>query len=93
MALDRIGFAVEDRNREKGIYFVRYNDPLADDDKKGWFSSLAFWSSDKKESKQYQIALIAQGAQTQIIVNDNDGKRENSSTAKRILTLLEEQLR
>jgi outer membrane protein assembly factor BamC len=93
VALDRIGFAVEDRNREKGIYFVRYNDPLADDDKKGWFSSLAFWSSDKKESKQYQIALIAQGAQTQIIVNDNDGKRENSSTAKRILTLLEEQLR
>ena len=93
VALDRVGFAVEDRNREKGIYFVRYNDPLADDDKKGWFSSLAFWSSDKKESKQYQIALIAQGAQTQIIVNDNDGKRENSSTAKRILNLLEEQLR
>jgi outer membrane protein assembly factor BamC len=93
VALDRIGFAVEDRNRANGIYFVRYNDPLAEDDKKGWFSSLAFWSSGNKESKQYQIALLAQGAQTQIIVNDNDGKRENSSTAKRILTLLEEQLR
>jgi outer membrane protein assembly factor BamC len=93
VALDRIGFAVEDRNRAKGVYFVRYDDPLADDDKSGWFSKLAFWSSGKKEAKQYQIALLAQGAQTQIIVNGNDGKRENSSTAKRILTLLEEQLR
>jgi outer membrane protein assembly factor BamC len=93
VALDRVGFAVEDRNRTDGIYFVRYNDPLGDEDNKGLLSKLAFWSSDETKAKQYQIVLLAQGADTQVIVKDSEGKRENSSTAKRILTLLEEQLR
>jgi outer membrane protein assembly factor BamC len=93
VALDRVGFAVEDRNRTDGIYYVRYNDPLGDEDKKGLLSKLAFWSSDESKAKQYQIVLLAQGAETQVIVNNAEGKRENSSTAKRILTLLEEQLR
>jgi outer membrane protein assembly factor BamC len=92
VALDRVGFAVEDRNRTDGVYFVRYNDPLGDDEK-SMLSRLAFWSSDEAKAKQYRIVLIAQGAETHIIVNDAGGKRENSSTAKRILTLLEEQLR
>jgi outer membrane protein assembly factor BamC len=92
VALDRVGFAVEDRNRTDGVYFVRYNDPLGADEK-GLLSRLAFWSSDDAKAKQYRIVLLAQGAETQIIVNNAEGKRENSSTAKRILTLLEEQLR
>jgi outer membrane protein assembly factor BamC len=92
VALDRVGFAVEDRNRADGVYFVRYSDPLGDDEK-GLLSKLAFWSSDEKKAKQYRIVLLAQGPETQIIVNNDEGKRENSGTAKRILTLLEEQLR
>ena len=92
VALDRVGFAVEDRNRADGVYFVRYNDPLGDDEK-GLLSKLAFWSSDEEKAKQYRIVLLAQGPETQIIVNNAEGKRENSATAKRILTLLEEQLR
>jgi outer membrane protein assembly factor BamC len=27
LALDRVGFTVEDRDRQKGVYFVRYADP------------------------------------------------------------------
>ena len=27
LALDRVGFTVEDRDRQKGLYFVRYADP------------------------------------------------------------------
>ena len=30
LALDRVGFTVEDRDRSKGIYFVRYIDPEID---------------------------------------------------------------
>jgi outer membrane protein assembly factor BamC len=92
VALDRVGFAVEDRNRTDGVYFVRYNDPLGDDEK-GLLSRLAFWSSDEAKAKQYRIVLQARGPETQIIVRNEKGERENSSTAKRILTLLEEQLR
>ncbi len=94
VALDRIGFAVEDRNRSEGVYYVRYNDPLADQNKDGVLTKLAFWSStDDDDTTQYQIEVQAQGAATHIVVNDAQGKRDTSSTAKRILSLLEEELR
>jgi outer membrane protein assembly factor BamC len=93
VALDRVGFAVEDRNRAEGIYYVRYSDPLATQDDEGLLSGLAFWSKNEVVARQYQIELLAEGSQTHVIVNDAKGNRETSSTGKRILTLLEEQLR
>lgn len=94
VALDRVGFAVEDRNRSEGTYFVTYNDPLADQNKEGVLSKLAFWSSDDDEpGTRYRIVLEANGPVTHVIVNDANGERDTSSTAKRILALLEEQLR
>ena len=42
LALDRVGFAVEDRDRTAGIYYIRYRDPAADQKKEeGWLSKLA----------------------------------------------------
>ena len=94
MALDRIGFTVEDRDRSAGTYFVRYNDPLGEQDEKGMLSKLAFWSSDDEEdATEYRIELQANGPTTNVIVNNSQGERDTTSTAKRILTLLEEQLR
>lgn len=94
VALDRIGFAVEDRDRAEGIYYVRYNDPLAVQKESGLLSKLAFWSSDDTtESRQYQIVVVPRGSSTHLVVNDAQGAREQSSTGTRILTLLEEQLR
>jgi outer membrane protein assembly factor BamC len=94
VALDRVGFTVEDRDRSTGTYYVRYNDPLGEQDEKGLLSKLAFWSSDEKESAtQYRIELQANGPTTNVIVNNSEGARDTSPTAKRILTLLEEQLR
>ncbi|MEG0447011.1 MAG: outer membrane protein assembly factor BamC, partial [Comamonas sp.] len=40
VALDRTGFTVEDRDRSRGIYFVRYVDPNAKGDSKGFFSKI-----------------------------------------------------
>jgi outer membrane protein assembly factor BamC len=34
LALDRVGFTVEDRDRSQGLYFVRYVDPDVDNKKK-----------------------------------------------------------
>jgi outer membrane protein assembly factor BamC len=94
VALDRVGFTVEDRDRSAGTYFVKYNDPLAEQKEKGFLSKLKFWSSkEKPEDRVYRIVLQADGASTNVIVNDDQGVRDRSSTAKRILTLLEEQLR
>ena len=96
MALDRVGFAVEDRNRQESVYYVRYNDPYADQkDKEGLLSKLAFWSDEEKidKAKQYQVRLNSAGEQTEVAVYNDQNNRDNSPTAARILTLLHEQIR
>ena len=96
LALDRVGFSVEDRDRAQGIYYVRYSDPLKDMRKseKGLLSGLIFWGSDEKPSDDlYQVTLAGDDASTQIIVQDKNGQRDKSKTSRRILTLLYEQIR
>lgn len=99
LALDRVGFTVEDRDRSKGMYFVRYIDPQIDggpgaDKPGGFFSRLKFWgSSEKPKPEQYRIEVkdAPQGAQVKVF--NKDGAQENSDTAGKILTLLYEQLK
>jgi outer membrane protein assembly factor BamC len=96
LALDRVGFTVEDRDRSKGLYFVRYIDPETDNKTadKGWLSRFKFWSdTSKPKNEQYQILVRAGDTGAQINVLDKSGARENSQTAGRILTLLYEQLK
>jgi outer membrane protein assembly factor BamC len=101
LALDRVGFTVEDRDRSKGIYFVRYIDPDTDvksgKQEEGlfgrMFSGLKFWGSSEKKSEQYQIAVRDVKESAQVNVLTKDGKQEQSATANRILTLLYDQLK
>lgn len=97
VTLDRVGFAVEDRDRAAGVYYVRYKDPTLDDaPEKGVLSRLAFWRSDKDLDKQgrYQVRLreVTSGVTTVDVLNQN-GAEDRSPTAVRILTLLHEQIR
>ena len=95
LALDRVGFTVEDRDRSNGLYFVRYIDP--DTDKKtdkGWFSRLKFWGKrETKSNDRYRILVKESPSGTDVAVLDKNGARDKSDTGKRILTLLYEQLR
>ena len=96
LALDRVGFTVEDRDRSRGLYYVRYIDTdkaeAGEDD--GFFSALKFWGDDKPDQKkEYLVSLVGKQSTTQIVILDTDGKRENSETADRILGLLHEQLK
>lgn len=95
LALDRVGFAVEDRNRSEGIYYVRYNDPTTGTEEGGWLSGLAFWKGNENVDKEnrYQVQLISGEQGTRAIVNDEQGQRSNSDTALRILTLMQEQIK
>ena len=100
LALDRIGFTVEDRDRSKGLFFVRYIDPDTEakasggDKGKGFLDKLAFWRKDDPASKpQYRIFISETAGISDIVVQGVDGKLENSSTSKRILSLLLEQLK
>ena len=97
LALDRVGFTVEDRDRSKGLYFVRYVDPDADNKgaQKGLFSKLnPFGKSEKKNStEQFRIRVKDADAISQVSVLNKDGGEEKSDTASRILALLYEQLK
>ncbi len=95
VALDRVGFAVEDRNRSDGVYYVRYNDPMKEEEDTGLLSKLVFWKDDKNIDKEnrYQVKLSPDGDNTQIVILNEAGARDNSPTAVRILTLLHEQIR
>jgi len=96
LALDRVGFTVEDRDRSKGVYFVRYIDPQADSkDQGGFLAKLKFWGDDKpKPNEQFRIQVKdANAAGCQVNVLNKDGAREQSNTAGRILALLYEQLK
>lgn len=97
LALDRVGFTVEDRDRQKGQYFVRYADPEAEMGKQSssWINKLAFWKSDdpKVKAEMYRVQVTSASAKSEVQVLNKDGAPENSQTSRRILTLLHEQLR
>jgi outer membrane protein assembly factor BamC len=125
LALDRIGFVIEDKDRASGLFFVRYADVDIDDGpkkKKGLFDTLAFWNDDEEienkskpkdektiidklqfwkgdegktdPAKQYRIKLTeTETGATRVNVVDAENKRNRSSTANRIISLLYDQLK
>jgi outer membrane protein assembly factor BamC len=95
LALDRVGFTVEDRDRQKGVYFVRYADPQATKKDEGLLGKLAFWRDDNSAAKpaQYQVAVTSAAESSEVKVLDSKGVAESSPTSQRILALLHEQLK
>jgi outer membrane protein assembly factor BamC len=98
LALDRVGFTVEDRDRSKGLYFVRYVDPETDNQKKddGMLSKLAFWKSkptDADPKTQYRVFVRDDGGVSSVQVLSREGGVDRSETARKILTLLYDQLK
>ena len=126
LALDVIGFVIEDKDRSNGIYFVKYADVDIDDSpkkKKGVIDTLMFWSDDDKKDKevsqakekplseklkfwggndkektnpdkQYRVKIVSSDVGgSQVLIEYQDGKKNNSSAANRIMTLLYEQLK
>ena len=93
LALDYIGFTVEDRDRSQGVYFVRYNDPDATVERKG-LEKLAFWRDEELGDQKFRIRVTEDGqAASQVQVLDAEGVVLSTSTAKRILALLRDELK
>jgi len=100
LALDRVGFTVEDRDRQKGQYFVRYADPeldmaRVDANKPGLLSKLAFWKpgDPKVKAEQYRVHVRQFAGKSVVQVLGKDGAADNSQSSRRIISLLHEQLK
>ncbi|MDH3672151.1 MAG: outer membrane protein assembly factor BamC [Gammaproteobacteria bacterium] len=87
LSLDRIGFTVEDRDRSRWTYHIRYADPDEDTKKK------KKKKKNQKESQEYQVALKPVENGTAIEVFDQNGAPSAAKTSEQILSLLYEQLK
>jgi outer membrane protein assembly factor BamC len=92
LALDRTGFTVEDRDRAQGLYFVRYVDTTAKEEK-GFFSKMFSGSTPDTGPVKYRISVRHVGAATEVTVKNAAGQAENSPVTQRILKLLADDLR
>ncbi|MEY3969497.1 MAG: hypothetical protein RI968_1060 [Pseudomonadota bacterium] len=93
VAIDRLGFTVEDRDRTKGLFFVRYRDPTADvTSEKGFFGRL-FSSKPSDQPIQYQIVVAAEGERSMVRIRNQAGAVVNDAAAQRVLSVLFDQLK
>jgi outer membrane protein assembly factor BamC len=93
LALDRTNFTVDNRDRAKGIYYVRYADSMQEVRQEGLLSKLFFRKSSAKPAPQILVQVLSTSdTRTQIAIVDANGNIDTSAEAQRILTLLHAQL-
>ena len=92
LTLDRTGFTVEDRDRSKGVYFVRYVAPNADKKEPGFFSKL-FSREAATPPLQYRIAVVSAGDTTTVSVLNASGAPDTSANAQRIVKIIADDLK
>jgi outer membrane protein assembly factor BamC len=93
LSLDRTGFTVEDRDRSKGIYFVRYVEPSADKADPGFFGKLFSGAKADSGPLKYRISVVSQGDASTVTVLDAAGKPDVSVSAQRIVKVIADDLK
>lgn len=93
LALDSGNFAVDDRDRSAGDFFVRYVDTDTGliREEPSLFGRL-FGAKDPEPAQQYRLNLQGEGDRTIVKVYSSDGQLDSSETAKRLLSVLAERL-
>lgn len=100
LALDRNGFTVEDRDRAKGYYFVRFDDPLVGKQAadKSWLESIAFWRDDKSSvdpsQSKFRISVVGAGDElSRVEIQDQFGRILSTPVARKILDVVRNDLK
>jgi len=101
LALDRAGFTVEDRDRSRGVYFVRYVDPSTESGSARSLFDRVFSTNADPTPRRFRIVLVASTVAgqpaTDIRVLNRDGApvadAAERPVATRIASLLFEQLK
>jgi outer membrane protein assembly factor BamC len=74
LAIERAGFAVEDKDRTKGVYFLRTVKV-----EKGWMDKLQFWKGDEDSNMRYRVNVKDGGASCEVSVSDQNGASSDAS--------------
>ncbi|MDR5771672.1 MULTISPECIES: outer membrane protein assembly factor BamC [unclassified Caballeronia] len=93
IALDRANFTVDDRDRGRGVYYVRYVDPNDKTSAEQGFWSQVFHGRKEMVAKQYQVNVRAvTEQQTRVAIVDDKGQLDSSPQARQIMALLAGQI-
>ncbi|MDP2694846.1 MAG: outer membrane protein assembly factor BamC, partial [Gallionella sp.] len=74
LAIERAGLVVEDKDRAKGIYFLR---PAKAES--GWLDKLQIWKSSEDTNMRYRVNVKDGGAACEVSVTDQDGASDDAS--------------
>lgn len=92
LSLDRHGFTIEDRDRAAGLFYLRYADPeKAGQEEPNFFQRL--FGAKAVEPVRYRVSVKAEGDKSTVRVLDDRGQPVTNDNAKRILSLLMDDLK
>lgn len=74
LAIENSALAVDDKDREKGIYYLR---PIKIE--RSWLDGLMFWRGDEDTDRQYRVNVKDGGATCEVTVTDQDGASNKAS--------------
>ncbi len=92
-SLDRHGFTVEDRDRNLGLFFLRYADPSQAGKEEPNFFQRLFGAASATAPNRYRVSVKAEGERSTVKVLDSKGQQQTDENAKRILSMLMDDLR
>lgn len=72
LAIESSGLSVEDKDREKGVYFLR---PVKIE--RGWWERMKFWKAGADAKVHYRVNVKDGGAICEVSVTDQDGANSN----------------
>jgi outer membrane protein assembly factor BamC len=78
LAIESTGLAVEDKDREKGVYYLR---PIKIE--LGWSDKLKFWKSNKDTTRHYRVNVKDSGTTCEVTITDQSGA--SNKTGKQML--------
>jgi len=81
LAIEQTGWAVEDKDRAKGVYFLR-----AAKVESGWLDKLQFWKDAPNTNARYRVSVRDGGAACEVAVANQDGASDDAS--KKLLELV-----
>jgi outer membrane protein assembly factor BamC len=92
LSLDRHGFTIEDRDRAAGLFYLRYADPeKAGQDEPNFFQKL--FGAKGSTPVRYRVSVKTEGATSTVRILDDRGQSITDDNAKRILSLLMDDLK
>lgn len=96
LAIERSGFVITDRDRTKGIFYVRHADSdISREESSGFWSKLAFWNSTEEQKKAAQLEYQVQIKQesSKIILSLKAKEKTDPALEQQLMSDLSKQLK